>query len=136
MNIKRFIILSSTLFLTCCSNSESWFGDNKKLELTGERISVLNVTNDLQVNPTTQKKNLALAPVTQNNDWSALDVENGGNFFLKDNLTNKYSISFSGSRDFQLVSMPIIFANTMVTMDAKGKILAYNIQDGQEIWGK
>ena len=134
MNIKRFIILSSTLFLTCCSNSESWFGDDKKLELSGERISVLNIANDLQVNPTTQKKNLALASITKNKDWSALDIENGNNFFLKDNLINQYSVSFSSSWDFQLVSMPIIFASTMVAMDAKGKILAYNLQDGQKIW--
>lgn len=134
MNFKKFIIISSTLLLTSCSNSQSWFGEDKKLELSGERISILNTTNDLQVSSDAKKTQVTLAATNKNDSWNTLDLENGKNFFLKDNLESKYSLNLTSSRDFQLVSQPIAFKNTMIAMDAQGKIIAYDLMDGKMLW--
>lgn len=129
------IILGS---LTGCS----WFeGDEEKIPLPGDRISVLQLQTALEPTDAALKGEGFVAPEAWQNDF----WPQAGGYpthamqhvaLSSTELHKKWSSSIGeGSSDeYPLTAQPVIFDDLIFTMDTDSKVSAFDLKSGDKIW--
>ncbi len=135
-NFKTFALC----FLIAGLGGCGLFGKNK-LDIEGERISVITENSDLSPDYEAGEYKIKLPKPYDNNKWS----QNGGNsmhlmgHLSADNtLREQWSANFgagSSKRDF-LIAAPIIDHQAVFAVDADGVVSAYHLDTGKRIWKK
>lgn len=105
----------------------------------GQRIPVLGTEGTVEADPLLAAIPVAVPAATANTDWS----QSGGNasksmghVALGDALQQVWSVSIGSGNSFRtrLVSEPVAADGRVYTVDTEGRVRAFNIQNGQEIW--
>ena len=132
---NKIVVLSLLLLLGACS---TWLGEEKRVNVDGERISVL--VYDKSIKPEEDVK-IKLPRPEANNDWP----QAGGyaHHSMQHLLISKYpreawSKSFgkgSDSRNYLLIE-PIVANDTVYVMDVRSIVSAYRLKDGKRLWGR
>ena len=132
---KKYLALTALIFLSGCSI----FQEEKAKPLPGERIAVLPESKKLQTDSAVVDQDLGLTGQTENKQWpqnSYLPTHEGMELALNKNIKMIWSSPIGtgqSSRDY-LLSTPVIAADAVYTIDAKGIVSAFNIVDGKRVW--
>lgn len=134
-NIKKILSsISCVLLLSACG--ETWLGEDKVLDLQGERISLVAQSNDLKVSKIGANP-VKLDTLSFNDSWSVSNANSNqvkSNLLLKNNLDEvKNTISFSISNDISFISPPIISDGQIYLIETDGVITATDFE-GSTIW--
>ncbi|MDD9899858.1 MAG: PQQ-binding-like beta-propeller repeat protein [Alphaproteobacteria bacterium] len=123
------------LTLSACSN----FAQDGKVPLEGERISVLQLQNDLLPDPALEQAELALPQAWTNRYWP----QNGGypnhamgHLDLDAELKKAWeeSVGKGGGRRAPLTSAPIVAEGLVFTIDTRGTVRAFDLKTGKSRW--
>jgi outer membrane protein assembly factor BamB len=105
----------------------------------GQRIPVLGTEGTVEADPLLAAIPVTIPAATANTDWS----QSGGNaaksmshVALGDAPQQVWSVSIGSGNSFRtrLVSEPVAADGRVYTVDTLGRVRAFNIQNGQEIW--
>lgn len=109
------------------------------LDISGERISVIREDKNLQPDYASGQIKVRLPKATLNSEWG----QNGGNsthdmghLKASGNLDEIWDLSFgSGSSKRNiLITSPVSDGKKVYTLDSKGILQAYALDDGKKIW--
>ena len=143
--VKTFgqrILLASSLALTGCealTEPGGFFGDELKIPLPGERISVLRHQRSLSPDPELSRTDILLPPPSSNDNWP----QSGGyanhamhHIEIGENIDFAWStdIGVGASDELRLIGTPIIATGRVFTMDASSNISAFDIKTGKQLW--
>jgi len=112
---------------------------NNKNRLPGKRISILEQQQSIEPDVAAGKHKIILPPPITNKIWP----QTGGranhamhHLRLGQTLQEKWSIDIGGGTDGveRLMAQPIIAQDRLFTMDAKTKINAYKLSNGEKLW--
>lgn len=131
------LVSISMLSVTSCS----WFKDEEKPPLPGERVSVLELQRNLEpVNVELDAEGFVAPEPWKNEYWP----QAGGypnhamqNLALNpDKLTKIWSASIGeGAEDaLPLTSQPVVFDNKVFTLDTESQVSAFDLQNGKQLW--
>ncbi len=115
--------------------------DKERLNIDGERVSVLQESKMLAPDFEAGQIKITLPKPYANNSWK----QNGGNSLHRmehlnasSNLKKLWDSSFgtgSSKRDY-LIAAPVIAYKVVFTIDANAEVKAFRLDDGEEIWSK
>lgn len=133
MNYKSLMVLTS-LVLTGCSG-DTWFGSEKKLEMSGEREPIFS--KEVFNGPSIKKSNYQisnLTPLSQSTSGGYIS-----NFTTLGNInaeldSNYMSFSLDSDSEFGMVSMPIVVNNKVIAIGADSRVTAFDRQSGSRLW--
>ena len=132
-------VFFAALLLSGCSGFEGVFGDKNLPPLPGERISILQLQQELTPNAALQKEPVILPEAWNNTFWpQAGGYPNHamGQLMLGKNLKEAWSVSIGagGGRRNPLIVQPIVAGGTVFTLDTDGRVTAFNFADGKQKW--
>lgn len=139
--VKRLnIIILFMLILTSCSR-QSWFGEEKKVNLTGERVSVLTHDARLTTNEIRNDVKIILPRPTSNTNWKqAGGISNHSMQHLKinngTNLLWRKTFGEGSSDENYLLTEPVVYKGTVFTLDVNARVSAFDINTGKKIWSR
>ncbi len=134
--IKQLGTLGAIALLAAC---DGYFGAEREVPLPGERIPVMLLEEDVEVDPRIADIRVTLPDPWVNTAWP----QAGGNashamhhLALPDsiNLDWRTSIGRGSSGSSKLLSEPIVAAGRVFTVDADGDIRAFTTTDGKRQW--
>jgi outer membrane protein assembly factor BamB len=139
MKAFRFALLASiSLFaVTSCS----WFKDEEKPPLPGERVSVLELQRNLEpINVELDAEGFVAPEPWKNEYWP----QAGGypnhamqNLALNpDKLTRIWSVKIGAGaeKSLPLTAQPVVFDNKVFTLDTKSNVSAFDLKNGKKLW--
>lgn len=131
------LVAFSALALSACS--DTWFGDPEKPPLPGERVSILEMQNQLMPEGKTEAP-FALPEVWDNDFWP----QAGGypNHAMQNLALNsgelklawKTDIGEGGSTRMPLTARPVVADGRIFALDTDNRLSAYSIKDGAQQW--
>lgn len=137
MKISKLALCASLIILSSCSKN-SWFGDDKVLDIKGERIPVTSTDKDLVVD---QKyfahKKLSIGSPQNNNSWpqgSGISNSVPSNIVLNEVNTSSLTFTVNGESQFHTGTTPVIENNVLYAMGNDGVVLAFDTTTGNELW--
>lgn len=126
----------SVLSLSACG---TWFGEPEKPPLPGERISILEMQN--QIVPEAKDETPFSLPEAWNNDFwpQAGGYPNHTMQHLALNsgqLQRAWSanIGAGSSSRMPLVARPVVADGRVYALDTRNRLSAYSVQDGKQLW--
>lgn len=140
--LGHIALIASSLTLGGCealTEPGSWFGDELKVPLPGERISVLKHHRSLNPDPELSELEILLPPPSSNASWPQAGgyanhamhhMEIGENI----NLAWSSDIGDGASDELKLIGSPIIAAGRVYTMDASSNVSAFDVKTGKKFW--
>jgi len=119
----------------------SWFEDEKKVPLPGERISVLQLQRGLEPTDVAVQGEGFIAPEAwQNEYWP----QAGGypthamlHVVLSDKSLEKVwsaDIGDGSSDEAPLTAQPVVFEGTVYTLDTDSEVSAFDLKSGKRLW--
>lgn len=136
MTLKNFSLLvalaATTLVLGAC-------GSDKAIPLQGERLSVLELQEDLVADSADVLPPMALPEAWKNEFWpQAAGYPNHSmqHLALGAHLKPawKKKIGVGGSKDIPLMAQPIVVNGMVIVLDAASFVRAFNVEDGNLVW--
>jgi outer membrane protein assembly factor BamB len=130
-----FCMVISLAVISGCASEKS-----KQKPLPGKRISVLEWQQQISADKEAMEEDVNLPPARSNAFWAqAGGIADHAMRHLSLNPNGlkrvwKTSIGKGSSRDFRLVTPPIVVDKTVYAMDTRGKVSALNLADGKKIW--
>lgn len=139
--IRLFIVLLAMAFLT--TGCESLFGkeSGQRGSLPGKRQDVFSAERALKPDATAQAEPIQVPQAEELTQW----VQPGGslsrvhgNAALSSQPSEIWSVSIGSgsSSDGALTATPVITDGKIYTVDASGRVSAFNAQSGERIWDK
>ena len=130
-NIKLLASAAAVLVVCACSSD--------KVLPKGERLSVLDPVAAIKPDVASAAGKIIIPAATANSDWqqegyNAQHVQN--NFKVGTAFQKQWSSSFgkgSSKREF-LISKPLAAKNKIYTMDAAGRLSAFDLKSGELVW--
>lgn len=130
-NIKLLASAAAVLVVCACSSD--------KVLPKGERLSVLDPVAAIKPDVASAAGKIIIPAATANSDWqqegyNAQHVQN--NFKVGTAFQKQWSRSFgkgSSKREF-LISKPLAAKNKIYTMDAAGRLSAFDLKSGELVW--
>lgn len=137
LNILAAVL--AAVVLSSCSKLDSLFTDSKLPPLTGERISFLQLQQELAPNPELQKTPIALPEPWLNKYWpqtGGYPNHAMGHVTLDVDLKRvwKSSIGAGGDRRTPLIVQPIVADGMVFTLDTEAQVTAFSLADGKRKW--
>ena len=135
-------LIASSLALTGCESLTEpggLFGDELKVPLSGERISVLRHQRSLSPDSELSAMDILLPPPTANASWPQAGgyanhamhhIEIGENI----NLAWSSDIGTGSNDESRFIGTPIIAAGRVYTMDTSSNVSAFDIKTGKIFW--
>ncbi len=127
------------LFLGGCDIVPDWLGEAEAPPLTGERISLVALERAPRADPRIADLQVRLPPPTINYDWP----QAGGyadhamhHIAVPGSLVRVWraDIGEGGSDERRLLATPIIAAGRVYTLDAVGRVSAFEAASGRRLW--
>lgn len=139
---NQFLILLALFALTACDSTPDWLGgDEEAPPLPGERVSILELQQQLQPDSDALNAIGFIAPQAWNNDFWP---QAGGypNHAMQNLALNSGRLELvwqadigQGSVDsLPLTAQPIVVNQKIFTLDTRSQLSAFSTKDGQEIW--
>lgn len=138
----RISLVASSLSLGGCealTEPGGWFGDELKIPLPGERISVLRHQRSIIPDAELASIDILLPPPSTNASWPQAGgyanhamhhIEIGESI----NLAWSSDIGTGANDELKLIGTPIIAAGRVYTMDASSNVSAFEVKTGKRIW--
>lgn len=125
----------AAFFLAGCS----LFGADDEARLPGERISVLQMQNELTADASLHEENIYIPEAWNNAFWpqaGGYPDHAPGHLLLGADLKNiwRASIGKGGDRRTPLMSAPVVADGTVFALDAVGNVTALDLATGKEKW--
>ncbi len=138
MSLSKKSAIIAMIILSGCSSG--WLGsDSKKEKIKGERISVLSMGADLRVDVMLKDSQVVIPGAEYNNLWS----KSSGHGVSPENpqaplsFTKRTSVGIGKAPDSKthLTASPVIGGGRVYTLDARGKITAFDAENiKHKIW--
>lgn len=115
------------------------FGEDIKIPLSGERISVLLLQRSLSPDPEAAGQQIRLPAPTPNADWP----QAGGNashamhhITINETINNAWraDIGYGASEEVRIVGSPIVADGRIYAMDSMSNVSAFDILNGKRLW--
>src|SRR5690606_2025937 len=135
----RHLALAALLGLAACSSDDAWFGASEDPPLPGERRSVMLLEREVAADPSLADLRVELPPPWRNDAWP----QSGGepthamhHLAAADqlNLAWRANIGTGSPGAGQLLARPVVANGRVFTMDAVGRIRAFDTDDGAMVW--
>ena len=112
-------------------------GNDPKLQ--GKRVSVLQLDQSIQPDPTLASQPVVIPPVTSMADWSEAGgsaTHALGNLALPDMLNQAWRSSIGSGSDsgVKLLVQPVVVGDTVYAMDTAARVSANVVSDGSQRW--
>ncbi|MCE9508531.1 MAG: PQQ-binding-like beta-propeller repeat protein [Alphaproteobacteria bacterium] len=132
-------LLLAMLLLSGCSSFEGVFSGDKLPPLPGERISILQLQQELTPSAELQKTPIVLPVAWTNTFWpQAGGYPNHamGHLTLGKDLKEVWSVSIGagGDRRDPLIAQPVAADGMVFTLDTDARVTAFNLADGEQKW--
>src|SRR5262249_53257129 len=110
----------------------------KEVPLPGKRVSVIQQENP-SGNLAAADKPIVLPPMQQNTAWTqpgGLASNATGHRLLPTSVKSVWSADAGTGSSFygKLTASPIVYDEKVLTLDAAGKVTAFNVADGSVVW--
>jgi len=135
LNFKYLLLLF--LLSACSSKSDLWFGADKKLDMPGERISVIYNLKELVPNEKIEDKKFLTPQLVKNDGWyksSGITSSQVENLYLNQPIAKEANYSVTGNDFFLLTSTPILVGDNLYVIGSDGIITAINTKTNSTIW--
>ncbi len=137
---KSLAVLVGLMFLSSCGNS-SWFGEDKKVNVEGTRISVLDHDRSLKTEKDGDKAEIILPRPEPTPEWpqaGGYSHHSMQHLILRPMPEEIWAEDIGkGSNDRNLIlAEPVVAAGKVFVIDAEGEISALSLADGAELWRK
>lgn len=129
----QFLLIScAALLLASCGSGNTY-------RVQGERISILSLENEIQVDPDLADMRVSLPRAYVNKNWA----QSGGSrnnamhhLFVPENLTQawKVSIGYGDAYYERLVSPPVVSDGIIYTIDIEALVRAFSTENGEKLW--
>lgn len=140
MMSRRFgLVVLTALALAGCDTVSDWFARDTKLNVTGERISVLAFDSQLDPDP-----QLAETPVVLPRPWRNTDWPQGGGYpghamyhlEAGERLSRAWTadIGSSSSDSEKILTQPVVAEGRVFTMDSEARVTALDARTGERLW--
>ncbi len=135
--MKKIYLLFVAIFTVGCS-SDAWYGDEKKLNVEGKRISILTHEQKFAKSEMSSAKIKIPSPAKMK-EWTvsgANAIHLTGNLeFSKDaKQVWKRNIGEGNSSSSLLISEPLVHNGIAYAVDSIGQVSAYNLASGKLVW--
>lgn len=137
---KLLAIICLAAFLQGCSTTDSWFGgDEDETILPGERLTILELEEQLEPDPDLTVDQIIL-PEAWNNEywpqWGGYPNHAMGHVALASDLKRAWSadIGEGGSEFRPLLMPPIVADNVVFTLDSDMNVTAFHAASGKRAW--
>ncbi len=136
------LLLVGSLVLSGCSGFTVFNrGDSNKKVIVGERVAILNLEEDLEVDPRIASQPVRLPLQEANADWpqpGGNATHSMGHLSLDGELRTvwKKSVGAGSSRGARLTASPIVADGKLYVLDAAVRISAVDAKTGKKIWKK
>lgn len=136
-HVRVSILIAAALAASGCSLFKR--GGTPKTPVLGERIAVLDVEGDVQVDPSVAALPMSLPAAVVNTEWSQTGgnaTKSMGHVALGSALANAFSVQggHGSSLTMRLASSPIYANGRVYTIDTMGSVRAFDGQTGALIW--
>lgn len=130
--IKIIQIIIFFLLLTSCNNNE---------EISEKAISAFATDFSPKIDPRLAQKQITLPKQIKNNNFNGIFIKDSKkieNFALKNNIkkTQRLSYGYVTSNPYDIVSSPVIANNIIYILDARGNLIAINLENNNLIYQK
>ncbi|MFC7332245.1 PQQ-like beta-propeller repeat protein [Rhodocista pekingensis] len=130
--------LLGTLLLSGCGISDWFSGEDDGPSLPGNRISVLQLQQALEPDPSVAQQAVTLPEPVVNTDWAqpgGIPTHTMGNVALPATLKEAWRTSISGSEsDNRLLSGPVVAQGRVYVLDTDFDLHAIDEATGRKIW--
>ncbi len=130
--------LLACLLLSGCGITDWFSSDDDAPKLGGNRISVLQLQQQLEVDPQVTAAEVTLPEAVVNADWAQSGgnpAHNPGHVALGRSLSKAWSTSVSGSSSSaRLLAGPVIAGGRLFVLDTDYDLHAYDAKNGKRIW--
>lgn len=111
----------------------------KEAPLPGKRVSVMQQQESVASNLASADKPISLPPPRQNDEWSQPGggpTNVLGHLALNSSIKSAWTADAGAGSSFygKLTASPIVYANKVFTLDAAGKVSAFNTSGGSAVW--
>ena len=143
INKSYIICICSFIFLINCSTldkSLDYFSLNKEeKKLSGKRLNIISLKNDLLIDENAKNTELVLSKTIVNNSWNQIGGNSShvsANYLLSDNLKVywKNRVGDGEGSYNRIFAQPVGNKNFLFVLDAEGKLVCLNIENGKLIW--
>ena len=140
--LKRFIAVAAVCCsLAACSTTEFLFGDPPEEKLEGERMTILELQEQLEPDPVLQTSQISLPGPWQNQFWPqyyGYPNHAMGHLSLGDDLKRLWSSDIGDGKDDEhpLMFQPIVADGGVFTLDTDLRVSAFNAETGKKLWDK
>ncbi|MEM6903626.1 MAG: PQQ-binding-like beta-propeller repeat protein, partial [Pseudomonadota bacterium] len=138
--VCRRLVICVPLLAAGCDTVGDFFEDDPEPPLPGERLSVLQLEQQLEPDPALAAANIALNVPFRNADWpqaGGYPDHNMGHLALNlADLDRDWSLDIgagsSGGR--RLVAQPVVAEGRVYALDAEADLTAISLADGDRLW--
>jgi len=132
-------LLLAFALLAGCSTFDGVFRDKELPPLPGERISILQLQQELLPNDELRKTPMILPDPWLNKYWpqtGGYPNHAMGQLLLGKNLKKAWSSSIGagGGRRAPLIVQPVVADGTVFTLDTEAQVTAFSLDDGRKKW--
>lgn len=138
-----FTLLFALITLAGCSSLEKlWGGGNNEKPLPGDRVSILEFSDALELSDDTLESAdaMIMPPPWKNEFWPQF----GGypnhamqNLLLSESALRrvwKTDIGDGATRELPLTAQPVVVDGEIFTLDTEGQLSAFSIENGRLVW--
>ena len=131
--------LSAMLLAVAACSVPEWLSANDEEALEGERVSVLELSQEIAPDPDVASRTIGLPPARTAADWPQVGGNAShlpGNRALPAELSRAWtsSIGAGASRDRRLVNPPVVASGRVFAMDTLGQVTALDADTGNQLW--
>ena len=136
----RLVLRVAAIAAVALTAGCSWFGASEKPPLPGDRVSALQISRQLAVDPDLAGTDVILPAPYDNKEWA----QPGGNqthamYHLKaapGALKQVWSVDIGAAADDEnrLLAEPVVADGAVFAMDADSVVSAYSAADGSQLW--
>ena len=135
----RPLLFAALIALAACSSDDTWFGGSDEPPLPGERVSVMLLEREVTADPSIADLPVELPPPRRNEAWPQAGGEPTHamhHLAAGDRLDLAWRVGIgSGSPGAgQLLARPVVAAGRVYTMDAEGRVRAFDAGNGALVW--
>lgn len=137
--IRILAIVAVSLLVGACNALPNWFGEAEEAPLPGERISVVALEQAPKADPRIADLQVRLPPPADNATWpQAGGYASHAMHHLKApgplETTWRADIGAGISDDRRLMSAPVVTDERVYTLDAAGRLSAFDSSSGKMFW--